>query len=202
MHPDSAPPTHFNKLSISFSCIVEPRHLRYVQWGLQEELDMGMVVQVAKATLSDANVMLDSTIGADQFGASSAGTFEEPVRERFKAAAAVSPRFLLLDFRYCLACTTAKQTHAGIALGMQGLGMQALVLGVAKLSFALPKPLASCKAGIISTAKEHAAHLWITMYKGLGGTSRHRDCEVPARTSHSSCMGPLITNLGPVAIAN
>lgn len=62
---------------------------------------MRVLVQVAKATLSDANVMLDSTLGAaDQFGASSVGTFEEPVRERFKAAAAVSPRFLLLDFRY------------------------------------------------------------------------------------------------------
>ena len=60
---------------------------------------MGMVAQVAKATLSDASVMLDSTIDVDQFGASSTGTFGEPVRERFKAAAAVSPRFLLLDFR-------------------------------------------------------------------------------------------------------
>lgn len=66
---------------------------------------MRVLMQVAKATLSDANVMLDSTLGAaDQFGASSTGTFEEPVRERFKAAAAVSPRFLLLDFRYCGAC--------------------------------------------------------------------------------------------------
>ncbi len=65
---------------------------------------MHVLMQVAKATLSDANVMLDSTLGAaDQLGASSAATFEEPVRERFKAAAAVSPRFLLLDFRYCLA---------------------------------------------------------------------------------------------------
>lgn len=69
-----------------------------------------MIVQVAKATLSDANVMLDSTLDADQFGASTGGTFEEPVRERFKAAAAVSPRFLLLDFRYHLACTSAKWT--------------------------------------------------------------------------------------------
>lgn len=80
------------------------------EWSLQEKLEVCVDAQVAKATLSDANVMLDSTIDADQFGASSGGTFEEPVRERFKAAAAVSPRFLLLDFRCHLACTSAKCT--------------------------------------------------------------------------------------------
>lgn len=58
--------------------------------------------QVAKATLSDANVMLDNTSGADQMDGRSGdhGHSEDPVREHFKAAAAVSPRFLLLDFRY------------------------------------------------------------------------------------------------------
>ena len=50
--------------------------------------------------MSDANVMLDSTILATQLGGSSIDMFEDPVRERFKAAAAVAPRFLLLDFRY------------------------------------------------------------------------------------------------------
>ena len=55
--------------------------------------------QVAKATLSDASVLLDSLTGDDQLNGSSGDTFEGSVRERFQAAAAVSPRFLLLDFR-------------------------------------------------------------------------------------------------------
>lgn len=59
---------------------------------------------MAKATLSDASVMLDSTILANQLGGSNIDMFEDPVRERFRAAAAVAPRFLLLDFRYCTAC--------------------------------------------------------------------------------------------------
>ena len=59
-----------------------------------------MGFQVAKATLSDANVMLDNTSGTDQMNGRHGEASEDPVRERFKAAAAVSPRFLLLDFRY------------------------------------------------------------------------------------------------------
>lgn len=55
--------------------------------------------QVAKATLSDASVLLDSLTGDDQLNGSSGDTFEGSTRERFQAAAAVSPRFLLLDFR-------------------------------------------------------------------------------------------------------
>jgi len=55
--------------------------------------------QVAKATLSDASVLLDSLTGDDQLNGSSGDTFEGSIRERFQAAAAVSPRFLLLDFR-------------------------------------------------------------------------------------------------------
>ncbi|DBA74396.1 hypothetical protein WJX77_006646 [Trebouxia sp. C0004] len=56
------------------------------------------VLEVAKATLSDASVLLDS-LGNGQPNGSSGDTFEGSVRERFQAAAAVSPRFLLLDFR-------------------------------------------------------------------------------------------------------
>ncbi len=56
-------------------------------------------MQVAKATLSDASVLLDSLTGDDQLNGSSGDTFEGSIRERFQAAAAVSPRFLLLDFR-------------------------------------------------------------------------------------------------------
>ena len=67
--------------------------------------------------------MLDSTIDADQFDASFGATFEEPVRERFKAAAAVSPRFLLLDFRYFLSFAecgmrNATENYAGVAAKM------------------------------------------------------------------------------------
>lgn len=57
------------------------------------------LLQVAKATLSDASVLLDSLTGDDQLNGSSGDTFEGSIRDRFQAAAAVSPRFLLLDFR-------------------------------------------------------------------------------------------------------
>jgi len=58
------------------------------------------VLQVAKATLSDASVMLDSLNRDEQSHSSYHDTFEGSVRDRFQAAAAVSPRFLLLDFRW------------------------------------------------------------------------------------------------------
>ena len=58
-------------------------------------------LQVAKATLSEPTVMLEGgdAGGADERHGAFGDLFEGSVRDRFLAAAAVSPRFLLLDFR-------------------------------------------------------------------------------------------------------
>ncbi|KAL3148948.1 hypothetical protein ABBQ32_001807 [Trebouxia sp. C0010 RCD-2024] len=83
------------------------------------------VMEVAKATLSDANVMLDSTILANQLGGSNIDMFEDPVRERFKAAAAVAPRFLLLDFRRVQGLdATAARTFFSLRSGLERLGVE------------------------------------------------------------------------------
>ncbi|KAL3133431.1 hypothetical protein ABBQ38_007297 [Trebouxia sp. C0009 RCD-2024] len=83
------------------------------------------VMEVAKATLSDASVMLDSTILANQLGGSNIDMFEDPVRERFRAAAAVAPRFLLLDFRRVQGLdATAARTFFSLRSGLERLGVE------------------------------------------------------------------------------
>lgn len=58
-----------------------------------------VLLQVAKATLSDPTILLDSPNGSDDLHGRPGDAFEGTIRDRFLAAAAVSPRFLLLDFR-------------------------------------------------------------------------------------------------------
>ena len=55
-------------------------------------------MQVANATLSDPTILLDNVL-EEPLHSHSTDSFEGSVRERFQAAAAVAPRFLLLDFR-------------------------------------------------------------------------------------------------------
>ncbi|KAA6425635.1 MAG: Sulfate Permease Family [Trebouxia sp. A1-2] len=84
------------------------------------------VLEVAKATLSDASVLLDSLIGDDQPNGSSSDTFfEGSVRERFQAAASVSPRFLLLDFRRVQGLdATAARTFHSLRSALERLGVE------------------------------------------------------------------------------
>lgn len=61
-----------------------------------------MSSQVAKATLSDETAMLDTFDGQEQNRqqcGSLTDPFEGSTRNKFLAAAAAAPRFLLLDFR-------------------------------------------------------------------------------------------------------